>query len=163
MEKYINTRIEEYMTSFKTRVTERIKELSIGEKKTRNDLLEYIYEYENLSFTKEELALRKRVKNSIPDNNRCNAKRANGEQCTRRRKDDCQLCGTHMKGSPYGIIVSQSHTEPLMRVEVIAHEIDGIVQYVDSFGNAYKTEDVLQEKENPAVVQRNITLDSLHV
>ena len=53
---------------------------------------------------------RKRVKNVVHLSDRCCAKRANGEQCTRRRKDTTtEYCGTHLKGTPHGICdVAQS-------------------------------------------------------
>ena len=68
---------------------------------------EYIYEYPRLVICKEDLIKRKRIKNSIPCLNRCSAKRADGDQCTRRRKDGCDFCGTHAKGTPHGLISNQ--------------------------------------------------------
>ena len=47
---------------------------------------------------------RKRVKNTIPTENRCSAKRACGQQCTRRKKGESCFCGTHIKGIPHGEI-----------------------------------------------------------
>ena len=53
---------------------------------------------------KEDFIKRKRIKNIVPNYERCIAKRANGEQCTRRNKNGEQFCGTHIKGTPHGII-----------------------------------------------------------
>jgi hypothetical protein len=154
MDKIVNKKVEQYITSFKTDISNKINELSFSEKDKLNNLLEYIFDYHRLSFTKDDMIKRKRVKNSIPDLNRCNAKRANGEQCTRRRKEECELCGTHMKGVPYGLVLCQTATEIPVKVEIIAEEISGIVYYIDYFGNVYKTEDILEDKVNPQIVAK---------
>ena len=39
-------------------------------------------------------------------------------------------------------------------MDVIAKEMEGIVYYVDDFQNVYRTEDILNEKENPQVVAK---------
>ena len=89
--------------------------------------------------------------------NRCNAKRANGEQCTRKRRDDCEFCGTHYKGTPHGLINVEDteHADACnQRLEVCVEEIGGIVYYIDRFKNVYKTEDILQSKENPQIIAK---------
>ena len=66
------------------------------------------------------------------------AKRANGEQCTRRRKGELQFCGTHSKGTPHGIAnAEKTYEEQNRNVELVAQEIRGIVYYIDRFGNVY--------------------------
>ena len=37
----------------------------------------------------------------MPYFDRCVGKKASGEQCTRRKKDNYDLCGTHIKGTPH--------------------------------------------------------------
>lgn len=49
-------------------------------------LTTFVYEYEKLKLTKEDFMKRKRVKNTVPIQQRCLAKRANGEQCTRKKR-----------------------------------------------------------------------------
>lgn len=180
MERRINKKLEGYVTSFKDSIRNKISELfsvdnsfraidgesrgetnnaypSDLEDKTKiNDLLEHVYDYERLVLSKDDLIKRKRIKNSIPINNRCNAKRANGEQCTRRRKDDCEFCGTHVKGTPHGFIQLNSNGEELSerKVEVVAEEIFGIVYYIDNLNNVYRTEDILEGKTNPEVIAK---------
>jgi hypothetical protein len=112
-----------------------------------------------LSFEKDDFMKRRRVKNMVPMENRCNAKRANGEQCTRKRRDDCEFCGTHYKGTPHGIASHEDGTENAnsnesVTLEVFAEEIGGIVYYIDKFKNVYKTDDVLQSKLNPCVIAK---------
>lgn len=158
MEKRVNTKIQQYIASFKDDIRNKVAELKFPHNETVNELLEHIYEYDRLVLEKDDFIKRKRIQNAIPSSNRCNAKRANGEQCTRRRRNDCEFCGTHFKGTPHGLIcetTSQLGDErPTHKLEVIATEINGIVYYVDKFENVYKTEDVLQGVNNPTIVAR---------
>jgi len=162
MEKRINKKIETYVTSFKDDVRNKITELGFDEKQKMNELLEYLYDYERLSIVKDDLIKRKRIKNSIPNSNRCIAKRANDEQCTRRRKEGCEFCGTHEKGTPHGLIHSNTMNETVShKLEVVAEEIFGIIYYIDKFNNVYKTEDIMEGKQDPQIIakyQRNGTV-----
>jgi hypothetical protein len=155
MEKRINKRVEIYLTSFKDSIRNKINELEISEKSKANELMEYIYDYERLVINKDDLNKRKRIKNAIPSSNRCNAKRANNEQCTRRRKENSEFCGTHSKGAPNGMINEFSCCEnSIKKLEVFVEEICGIVYYLDNFNNVYKTEDILENKQNPVIIAR---------
>lgn len=157
MEKRINKRIESYVTDFKDEIRKKMGELAfVDEAKPQiNELLEFIYDYERLVLIKDDLAKRKRIKNTIPALNRCNAKRASGEQCTRRRKDKCEFCGTHVKGTPHGLVQTCEMTESVtQKIEVVAEEICGIVYYIDKFNNVYKTEDILEGKQNPSIIAK---------
>ena len=101
----------------------------------------------------EDFIKRKRIKNAIPVTNRCSAMRANNEQCTRRRKDGNQFCGTHTKGTPHGLISNDdTDNTSSKKVEVYAKEIMGIVYYIDHTKNVYDTEDIMNEVENPAII-----------
>jgi hypothetical protein len=155
MEKRINKKIEVYVTEFKDSVRNKITSLKFDDKKKINELLEFVYDYQRLVIIKDDLVKRKRIKNSIPSLNRCCAKRANGEQCTRRRKDNCEFCGTHSKGTPHGLI--QENADQSMesqKLEVFAEEICGIVYYLDKYNNVYKTEDILEAKQNPSIIAK---------
>ena len=158
MEKRINEQLKQYLSKFKDDIRNKIVELGIGETEHINELLEFVYEYNRLTFEKEDFMKRRRVKNSVPIENRCNAKRANGEQCTRKRRDDCEFCGTHYKGTPHGIATHNESAEETaneaITLEVFAEEIGGIVYYIDRFKNVYKTEDVLQSKLNPGIIAK---------
>lgn len=164
MEKRLNKKIELYITEFKDSI--RIKLLNSGfENKSKlNELIEFIYEYDRLTLNKEDFVKRKRVKNSIPSTNRCNARRANGEQCTRRRKADCEFCGTHFKGTPHGLMISNNVQEiQTQKVDVFAEEINGIVYYIDNYFNVYKTQDILMNKENPEIISNYEKVDGKYV
>ncbi len=159
MEKRINKRIETYVSAFKDNIRNKIIELQIADKSKINDLLEFVYEYNRLTLQKDDFVKRKRLKNAIPLLNRCNAKRANGEQCTRRRRDDCEYCGTHYKGTPHGTVceeVGNPDTLANQRMEVVAEDIGGIVYYIDRYGNVYHTEDILRECNNPRIIAKYV-------
>ena len=87
MERRINKKIDNYLSEFKENVKEKALELGSNET-SLHQLVQYIYDYERFSLVKEDFMKRKRVKNIVHLSDRCCAKRANGEQCTRRRKDE---------------------------------------------------------------------------
>ena len=86
MEKRVNGKIENYVVNFKQEIANKIKSVNFDNQSLQSELLEYIFDYDRLCLTKEDFIKRKRIKNAIPTSNRCSAKRANGEQCTRRRR-----------------------------------------------------------------------------
>jgi len=153
MDKLVNKKIENYITEFKDNIKNKITELDIDEKLKVNDLLEFVYDYQRLTISKDDLVKRKRVKNSIPINNRCSAKRANGEQCTRRRKVESEYCGTHVKGIPHGCLNNEDNiASNEKKIQVIAEDVNGIIYYIDKENNVYKTEDVLNEIVNHSII-----------
>jgi len=154
MDRRLNKRIEVYISEFKEHLKDKIIELEIDSVK-QNELVEYIYHYERLTISKEDVSKRKRIKNAIPGENRCNATRANGEQCTRKRKEGYDYCGTHVKGTPHGVVISDANKESeIIKSEVFAEDIHGITYYIDKFNNVYNTEDIMNGKENPEVIAK---------
>jgi len=157
MEKRINKKIENYTTTFKEDVKTKITQLGITNDKEVSQLLQYIYDYERVSLTKEDFMKRKRVKNTVNLSERCCAKRANGEQCTRRKKEEDEYCGTHMKGTPHGIIENQEEPTNLNhKVEVWAQDIQGIMYYIDKSNNVYQAEDIIANKINPKIIAKYV-------
>lgn len=155
MEKRINAVIEKYGTDFKDNIKTKLTSLKFDDQFKASELLEYIYDYERLCLTRDDFVKRKRIKNSIPSQNRCNAKRANGEQCTRRRKDEDEFCGTHSKGTPHGLIQdNDSVSNTLQKHEVFVVDIQGIAYYIDKYNNIYKTEDILENVQNPKIIAK---------
>lgn len=155
MEKRINKKIESYLTELKDNICKKLVDIKLDDKSKTNELLEFVYEYPRFSLQKDDLNKRKRIKNSIPIDNRCNAKRANNEQCTRRRKEGCEFCGTHSKGTPNGLIHLKNEMDTsLKKLEVFAQEIFGIVYYIDNHNNVYNTEDIMSEKQNPQIIAK---------
>ena len=153
MEKKLNSRTEQYITKFKDDIRTRLIAIGFDDKEKANELLEYVYEYDRLVFSKDDISKRKRIQNSIPTQNRCNAKRADNKQCTRKRKDGCEFCGTHSKGAPYGT-ADDTIGICVKKLDVVATDVNGIVYYIDKFMNVYKTEDILSGKTNPAVIAK---------
>ena len=155
MEKRVNKLFETYIISFKDQAKKKVNELHFENKQKIHDLLEFLYDYPRLTITKDDLVKRKRIKNTIPSTNRCNAMRANNEQCTRRRKSNCEYCGTHSKGTPNGFVqMNQCALTNIKKVELVLEEVNGIAYYIDSFHNVYKTEDILSGKENPQIIAK---------
>lgn len=155
MEKRINKKIEVYTTAFKEKILERSSQLGIKDDQL-NSLMQYIYDYERLSLNKDDFLKRKRVKNVVPYFDRCCAKRASSEQCTRRKKEGCEYCGTHMKGTPHGLVENEENKQTTQKIEVWAQEILGIVYYIDKFGSVYQAEDIVNNKINPRVIAQYV-------
>jgi hypothetical protein len=160
MEKKINARCDSYITTFKDEIRTKVIELDFEEtvKPKLNELLEFVYEYDRLAFNKDDLSKRKRIPNSIPNQNRCNAKRADNKQCTRKRKDGYEFCGTHSKGAPNGL-VDETCGVCTKNLSVNAVEIMGIVYYIDKFNNVYKTEDILSNKVDPEIIAKCVNIN----
>ena len=156
MEKRINKKIDLYLSEFKDYVKEKV--LQLGIKDESNQLLQHIYDYERLVLVKDDFMKRKRVKNTVNLFDRCCAKRANSEQCTRRKKNDYEYCGTHMKGTPHGIIENTGEEEIVtnQKVEVWAQDIQGIIYYIDANYNVYQTEDIFVNKSNPKIIAKYV-------
>jgi hypothetical protein len=69
--------------------------------------------------------------------------------------DEHEFCGTHVKGTPHGLMCQSGTIEQMKRkVDVTAHEICGIVYYIDDVNNVYNTEDVMSGTENPRIIAR---------
>lgn len=155
MERRINKKIENYMSDFKENVKKKASEL--GGKDVDLDLVQYIYDYERLILLKDDFMKRKRVKNVVNLSERCCAKRASGEQCTRRRKElTIEFCGTHLKGRPHGTCDLDKDAEGTegKKVEVWAQDIQGIIYYIDKNLNVYQVEDIMQGKVNPKIIAK---------
>ena len=164
MEKRVTKKVEEYQVEFKDNIKKWLKERDLlvvkenwsdGNDDDTSDFLKFIYDYNSLQLTKDDFQKRKRVKNVVPHFERCTAKRANGEQCTRRKKPGVCFCGTHVKGTPHGVILEDDNNiVQLKKVEVWIQEIHGINYYIDSNNNVYRPEDIISNKESPSVIAR---------
>jgi len=157
MERRINKKIESYITAFKEDVKERAEELGLTNNNSLSSLVKFVYDYDRLVLVKEDFMKRKRVKNSVHLADRCCAKRANCEQCTRRRKEGSEYCGTHLKGTPHGICKLDENEKPQgQKIEVWVQDIQGIVYYIDKNNNVYQTEDIYTNKSNPKVIAKYV-------
>jgi len=159
MEKRLNKKIDLYIAQLKDNVKEKVSQLGLSKDEDMNKLLQYIYDYDRLCLTKEDFMKRKRVKNTVNLFDRCCAKRANGEQCTRRKKEEDEYCGTHMKGTPHGVIESQEEQKNIsQKIEVWAQDIQGIIYYIDKSMNVYQAEDIITNKINPKIIAKYVKI-----
>ena len=177
MERKINKKIDEAFTNYKqdiktgivgaiTAINCKIDEtpglLSSSIKQTVQtelmNLLQELYDQPVLKLDKTDFQKRKRVKNVVPLHDRCIACRASGEQCTRRRKGESEYCGTHIKGTPHGIISKEKQdNEPkamIKKISVWAQDIKGIIYYIDDNSNVYETSAILQGTDNPKIIAK---------
>lgn len=164
MEKRINKKIENYISDFKDKVREKANDSGLCKDPNVSHLIQYILDYEDLNLTKEDFMKRKRVKNAVHLSDRCCAKRASGEQCTRRRKDaTSEYCGTHLKGTPHGFCDFEEDKKPVgQKIEVWAQDIQGIIYYIDKSGNVYQSEDIMYGKVNPKVIAKYIKVADVY-
>jgi hypothetical protein len=157
MERRINKRIEGYITAFKDELREKLLNMDPNNETSKNQLIQYIYDYDRLTLEKDDFMKRKRVKNVVPFFDRCCANRANGEQCTRRKKEGYEYCGTHMKGTPHGVADAQTEVKDQnQKIEVWAQDIQGIVYYIDKSGNVYQAEDIISNKTSPKIIAKYV-------
>lgn len=187
MERRISSKFDDYIITFKDAVSLKIRQLGtaasaaiaceVNESGLNNSsiasstnatnatidqlckqLTSFVYEYEKLKLSKEDFMKRKRIKNTVPIELRCLAKRANGEQCTRKKKEGCDYCGTHTKGVPCSIMDDQEEcSTPKVNqqsVNIWVQNIKGIEYFIDSSQNVYKHEDVINNSANPRIIAK---------
>ena len=114
MENKINKKVEQYIESYKETLRSKILCLDI-DSGIQNKLLETLYSFNTLQLDKEDFMKRKRIVSQVPICDRCTAKKANYEQCTRKKKEGCSFCGTHEKCQPHGIVSKTGNEKNLRR------------------------------------------------
>jgi len=177
MERKIGGKIDTYIIDFKDALSSKIREFgtaaSAAAASSADDdlvlgtiidqlcknLTSFVYQYEKLKLTKEDFMKRKRVKNMVAVEQRCLAKRANGEQCTRKKKSGCDYCGTHTKGVPCSIMDDESDggdkaKQNQQSVNIWVQNIKGIEYFIDGSQNVYKHEDVINNSTNPRIIAK---------
>ena len=152
MEKRIQKKTRQYQMKFKTDIQNWLIENS--DIKEGKKFIEYIYNYPLLIFEKSDFEKRKRIKNIVPLYERCNALRANNEQCTRRKKENLDFCGTHAKGRPHGMVHTQNQVENYHKITTWTEEIMGIIYYIDNNHNVYNTREVNEGKLSPNIIAK---------
>ena len=152
MEVILNKKIDEYFVKLTNDMSKYITENSIDDT-NKNNIINILNNYPKLIVDKFDFQKRKRVKNQVPLCIKCNACRANGEQCSRKRREGELYCGTHEKNRPHGVINTPEKND-MKKVEVWLQDIKGIMQYIDDNGNVYKTQDIICNKINPEVIYK---------
>ena len=165
MDVKLNRKSAQYVLGFKNDIKAKLEELCVDiNHEEKSDFLKYVFDYPGMVITPEDLAKRKRIKNSVPQINRCCARRANGEQCTRRKKDGSDFCGTHCKGIPHGQIECNVQPETtLKKKELWLQDFAGIQYYIDKDGNVYNPAEVISNKVNPEIIAMYELKDDKHV
>jgi len=181
MDKAITTHTEQYFIKFKTDIQKKAIELSFNERDKLNELLEYVFEYEKITFNKEIFIKKKQQKTMggeiVPvvfsDEERCIADRKQGDRCTRKRVKGNLYCGTHCvkyNSSTSSVVTNKINENEEKKVpannkekkpnqvEVIAHEIQGIIYYIDKELNVYNTEDIFKNINNPQIIAKAVQL-----
>ena len=134
MESRINKKIAFYVNDMKEGIVGQMKimrDSKLDVESQYDSIISYIINYKTLSLQKEDFNKRKRNKNVVNDCEKCKAKRSNGEQCSRRRRDGFDFCGTHCKGTPYGVVGDEDNVVTKKKCELIGEDIDGIITYKD--------------------------------
>lgn len=161
MENRIIKKVDNHFSEFKNEVKEWFEsnKCEIVGNYNKSDFLQFIFDFDNLTLSKEDFQKRKRIKNTVSIHLRCCAKRANGEQCSRRKKEGEDFCGTHSKGTPYGKFDCNVLEVPnITKKDIWIKDIKGINYFIDSEGNVYNHEEVLTYTNNPNIIAQ-YTLD----
>lgn len=158
MEKRINNKINTSQANFKNTIKNWLDEneckLIINDENKTNDFLEFMFNLNINTLETSDFEKRKRIKNHVPQFDQCNAKKANNTRCTRRKQHNSDFCGTHIKGTPHGIIEPNNTTIHKKKIEVWVQDIKGINSYIDADNNVYKPEDIISNKENPDIIAK---------
>ena len=157
MEKRLIAKVQLHTDKFKSDIAEWCEEnvrtmTNADGQDIGNEFSAFIGNYIDITFAKDDFLKRKRVKNMAPQNERCTAKRANGTQCTRRKRTDSKFCGTHIKGIPHGLITTDIVEPSTKTINVFTQDIGGIQYWIDNEHNVYKSEDIMNNDVNPRVI-----------
>ena len=163
MENKINKKLETYVRQFKDDISRRLDTLNVNMVDDEKQLvLSYINNYTTLQLDTVDFMKRKRIASSTSIHDRCTAKKASGDQCTRKKKEDKCFCGTHEKSQPHGIVEIEGNKPTLKKCDVIIKEIKGIFYYIDYNGNVYDTADILSNINNPKIIANYIVNDDVY-
>ena len=156
MERRINKKIETHFVDFKSQIIDRLKQCheDIESNSDIYKLVEFIYNFPKIDINTEDIKKRKRVKNIVPFCDKCQALRANGMQCSRRKKNGHVFCGTHIKGTPHGSIENKPETNPYTKRSVWIEEINGISYYIDNTENVYESSDIVNNISDPRIIAK---------
>ena len=150
MERKINAKVSAWCSTFKKDVVDLIVKTGDG---NSAEVAKYIYNYPIIVLESTDFKKRQRIKNDVPLHERCCALRANGEQCTRRKREGIKFCGTHVKGIPHGEIDNMEPTQKAQKkVQVWTEEVSGIIRHLDKEGNVYDPIDIYQNNKNPRII-----------
>ena len=151
MERRVSKLVRTHEQQFKEEVKSWIMN-NMAEHPSSSSLIQFVYDFPNVQLNADDFVRRKRVKNTVPVCDRCIANRANGERCTRRKRNGSNLCGTHLKGTPHGMVNETSDETPMKTVELWLKSINGITYHVDEGNRVYSPEDILKGSHTPRII-----------
>jgi hypothetical protein len=187
MEKLVLAQTDQYLAKFKTDIQRKAIELGFDEKDKMNELLEFIFEYEKIKFEKHVFSKKSKTGDSaeeasnkpppVPEEEQCMAvRKQGGVRCTRKKTKGQMYCGTHcgkngaLKTDVYDSLKASTSSEESQQdvsnnpkkaskmLEVVAHEIQGIIYYIDKEMNVYNTEDIFKNVNDPRVIAKAVQL-----
>ena len=151
MERRLNKHINDAIDGYNDKLNEIISNTSMDSESK----LKLIAELPKIDISIDDVLKKRRVRNTVSDNERCCAYRATGERCTRKKKEGCDLCGTHIKGTPHGCINATNvvkEEQNFSKITVETRDINGIVYYVDKENNVYSSNDIMKNMVNPQII-----------
>jgi len=170
----INSLISDYMKLMKEAIGRKISDTG-----SISEVQNFIQEYPILVLKEGDYSKRKRVKTNVPLYEKCLAKCANGDQCSRRKNKDVDYCGTHIKGCPHGVVSNSDTTTKhsasvttesglggssmlngsgpgsgmvKKQIHVWLEDINGIMYWINDAGSVYDTGDIMNSVENPRII-----------
>jgi hypothetical protein len=156
MEKNIQKKANEYVEELKNNLEQILITCTSLDNTDKIKLENFLNNYQSLTFEKADFQRRKHIKNIVHNYDRCTAKRASGERCTRRKKDHFDFCGTHIKGQPHGVIIGNEDVKPLKKITLHTQDIKGIIYYIDDFNNVYDSNDIMNNSKEPKIIAKYI-------
>jgi hypothetical protein len=172
----VNSLIRDYMKLMKEAIGRKISETG-----SISEVQNFIQEYPILVLKEADYSKRKRVKTNVPLYEKCLAKCANGDQCSRRKNKDVDYCGTHIKGCPHGVVsnsdvitkdsasvttesgsggafmttgTSEGSGMVKKQIHVWLEDINGIMYWINDTGSVYDTGDIMNSVENPRIIAK---------
>ena len=158
MERKLNNKVQNYVAKLKSDTVKYAQGLNAAGDSKVDAILQFVCDYDRLMFTAEDFAKRQRIKHVVSPELRCNGKRGAGNQCTRRKQEGKEYCGTHAKvnyaaSAAVDPSLCMETTSPTTEtLEVWTEEINGIMYYVDKMSNIYDASDVVCNKLSPKVL-----------
>jgi hypothetical protein len=174
MEQQLNRKFEEYIIKFKENIKTKLFEIEGIDIHKASEFMEYIYDYERLVFTKDDLK-NKKSKNKISDcddnplsttsNNtsneskkteKCIAILPSGQQCNKKKKKGLNYCTCHsdMLIKADSSNVTEDKNDNINIIDIFTENIGGIIYYIDKYNNVYNTEDIMNDMRNPRIIAR---------
>ena len=128
-----------------------LEDISSNHNIKKETLFNKYLDFESLKTTK------KRKKKNVKSCDICMARKQDGNQCTRRKKDGQEYCGKHIKNRKYGRIDDNSNI-----LDKLADDDNYIMTWIETFnGQEYLVDsnNIVYTKniENPSIVGRKIS------